>query len=150
MSMISAQCDELRDTADKLDKTSAVSTPWIHCYLTPILRRAADTIWELRNDHVKLRDENERMRMNANPTAGELRRVREAWEKDREKLLAECQHSQRLAENLEAGEHENARLRKLIGDLYQCSRQCGCDRCGYKDGCAMFDRMAQMGVEVDG
>ena len=44
---------------------------------------------------------------------------------------------------------ENAKLRELLAELYQCSRQCGCDRCGYKDGCAMFDRMAQMGVEVD-
>lgn len=45
---------------------------------------------------------------------------------------------------------ENAKLRELVAELYQCSRQYGCDRCGYKDGCAMFDRMAQLGVEVDG
>lgn len=45
---------------------------------------------------------------------------------------------------------ENAKLRELVAELYQCSRQCGCDCCGYKDGCAMFDRMAQLGIEVDG
>lgn len=46
-------------------------------------------------------------------------------------------------------ERENARLRELVRDLYQCSRQVGCDHCGYEDGCAMFDRMAQLGVEVN-
>ncbi len=44
---------------------------------------------------------------------------------------------------------ENRELRELLSELYQCSRQCGCDRCGYKDGCAMFDRMAQLGIEVE-
>lgn len=44
---------------------------------------------------------------------------------------------------------ENAKLRELVAELYQCSRQCGCDRCGYKDGCAIFDRMAQLGIEVN-
>ena len=44
-------------------------------------------------------------------------------------------------------EAENEKLRELVDELYQCSRQYGCDRCGYKDGCAIFDRMAQMGVE---
>lgn len=44
---------------------------------------------------------------------------------------------------------ENERLRELVRELHACSRQCGCDRCGYRDGCAMFDRMAQLGIEVD-
>ena len=52
-------------------------------------------------------------------------------------------------ERMDLLEAENAKLRELVRDLYQCSRQCGCDRCGYKDGCAMFDRMAQMGVKVE-
>ena len=45
---------------------------------------------------------------------------------------------------------ENAKLRELVAELYECSRRCGCDRCGFKDGCSTFDRMAQLGVEVDG
>ena len=49
------------------------------------------------------------------------------------------------AQDLQA---ENAKLRELVNELYQCSRQEGCDHCGYKDGCCMFDRMAQMGIEV--
>lgn len=43
---------------------------------------------------------------------------------------------------------ENEKLRELVSELYQCSRQEGCDHCGYKDGCSMFDRMAQLGIEV--
>lgn len=119
MSMLSSLRDELRNVAIDVEciyddnfvvgRDSVILTK-----AAMLMRRAADTIWQLRNDYVKLRDENERLRMNANPTAGELRRVREAWEKDREKLLAECQHSQRLAENLEAGERENDKLRKAV------------------------------------
>ena len=45
---------------------------------------------------------------------------------------------------------ENRKLRELVAELYECSRQIGCDRCGYKDGCAMFDRMARLGIEVGG
>lgn len=46
-------------------------------------------------------------------------------------------------------ENENAKLRELVRELYACSRQYGCDRCGYRGGCATFDRMAQLGIEVD-
>ena len=52
-------------------------------------------------------------------------------------------------ENIRELETENAKLRELMREMYQCSRQYGCDRCGYKDGCSMFDRMAQLGIEVD-
>lgn len=44
---------------------------------------------------------------------------------------------------------ENAKLRELVAELYQCSRQCGCDTCGYKDDCTMIDRMAELGIEVE-
>ena len=121
MSMISAQCDKLRDTADKLDKTSVVSTPWIHYNLTPMMREAADTIWELRDD---------------------LQRANAA--------VQDAEHDESMAwDRVRKAEAENAKLRDLLAELYQCSRQYGCDRCGYKDGCTMFDRMAQLGIEVD-
>lgn len=45
--------------------------------------------------------------------------------------------------------NENTKLRELCKELYECSRQIGCDKCGYKDGCVMFDRMAQLRIEVD-
>lgn len=56
---------------------------------------------------------------------------------------------QDIIDHMRDARAENAKLRKLISELYACSQQCGCDRCGYRDGCAMFDRMAQLGVEVD-
>lgn len=45
-------------------------------------------------------------------------------------------------------EERCAELRKLISELYACSQQCGCDRCGYRDGCTMLDRMRGLGIEV--
>lgn len=151
--MLSNLRDQLRERADFLQESDAlmgVGGAAIIRETAALMRRAADTIWELRNDYVKLRDENERLRMNADPTAGELRRVREALEKDRDKLLAECQHSQRLAENLEAGERENDQLRKLVRDMRDCARDNQCSRCYFVSGkCAFADRMRKLGVEVD-
>lgn len=46
--MISAQCDELRKTADELDEKAKAYAPTAHNALSPMLRQAADTIWGLR------------------------------------------------------------------------------------------------------
>lgn len=43
---------------------------------------------------------------------------------------------------------EDAKLRELLVELYECSRQYGCNRCGYKDGCVIFDRMSELGINV--
>lgn len=68
----------------------------------------------------------------------------------RSKAFVEASHSiNELSHSVALLEAENAKLRELLAELYQCSRQYGCDRCGYKDGCAMFDRMTQLGVEVE-
>lgn len=48
MSMISSQCDELRKTADELDERAKAYAPTGRNVLSPMLRTAADTIWELR------------------------------------------------------------------------------------------------------
>lgn len=40
-------------------------------------------------------------------------------------------------------------LEELVADLYQCSRQVGCDRCGYTHGCSIKGRMSDLGIEVD-
>ena len=61
-SMISGQCDKLRETADRLDSIADVRTPWVHCKLTPMLRDAADLILELRDDLQQANDENARLR----------------------------------------------------------------------------------------
>ena len=68
----------------------------------------------------------------------------------REQLQYELQTSRSRLESIDHLKKKNEKLRELVAELYQCSRQYGCDRCGYKDGCAMFDRMAQLGIEVDG
>ena len=79
MSMISTQCDELRKTADELQDLvdKGHNYTWSGFYSTlhyaqQVLRRAADTIWELRcklagevdqQDEIeRLRDENDRLR----------------------------------------------------------------------------------------
>jgi hypothetical protein len=61
----------------------------------------------------------------------------------------ECLRADDSVKERKGLDFENAKLRELVRDLYQCSRQVGCDHCGYEDGCAMFDRMAQLGVEVN-
>lgn len=55
MSMLSAQRDRLRSIADKLSD--------MDCHdCASEVRDAADTIWQLRNDCVDLRNENEKLR----------------------------------------------------------------------------------------
>ena len=66
MSMLSAQCDELREVADevsKLEYTDKVSVPWMRNKLAPMLRTAADTIWELRCRLADMVDMRERARL---------------------------------------------------------------------------------------
>ena len=53
MSMLSAQRDRLRDMADMYPELPIIQRE---------LRSAADTIWDLRNKCVDLRDENESLR----------------------------------------------------------------------------------------
>lgn len=84
MSMISAQCDELRKTADELDEKAKAYAPTAHNTLSPMLRQAADTIWELRcklagvvdqRDEIeRLKVENEKLRKYAKITADNLYR----------------------------------------------------------------------------
>ena len=89
----------------------------------------------------RLRDENAELRkmLDLVPNCDACEAMQDCWEC----LRADASHHERKRLSV-----ENAKLRELVRDLYQCSRQCGCDRCGYKDGCAMFDRMAQLGVDA--
>ena len=45
---------------------------------------------------------------------------------------------------------ENDKLREIVRELYQCSRQVGCDRCGggYRLSCSVRDRMGELGGDV--
>ena len=146
MSMISGQCDELRDTADKLDKTSAVSTPWIHHNLTPMMRDAADTIWQLRDD---------------------LQRANAA--------VRDAEHDESMAwDRVRKAEAENAKLRELVRGLHMAYvgalNECESMDAGLIwDHCEMVDAelaksharfeadrhrfdaaMSELGMEVDG
>ena len=104
---------------------------------------------EALEENAKLRKERDRLLMNANPTANELRRVRAAWEKDRA---------------------ENAKLRELVRELMAfVEDDDACEHCGhdadcveaadgelvlpYEGRCLMRDvfdnRMRELGIEVD-
>ena len=129
MSMLSAQCDELRAMAESV----GLEVP----QAATLMMEAADTIWELRNKCADLMDEREEY----------------VWTREfMDRMAKHCgtKDCPSLVAYVEGLEAENAKLRELMAELYQCSRQYGCDHCGYKDGCAMFDHMAQLGVEVDG
>ena len=45
---------------------------------------------------------------------------------------------------------ENAKLRELLAELYQCSRQVGCDHCGdgYRRTCSVLNHLRELGMEV--
>ena len=56
-----------------------------------------------------------------------------------------------LHEEIDRVRDENVKLLELLADLYQCSRQVGCDHCGdgYRRSCNVLNRMRELGVEVD-
>lgn len=122
MSMLSAQCDDLRDTADKLDKTSAVSTPWIHYSLTPMMRNAADTIWQLRDD---------------------LQRANDA--------VQDAEHDESIAwDRVRKAEAENAKLRRAFNEtLIRLVAANDVAVSSYMDD-EYLELMRELGVEVDG
>lgn len=110
MSMISAQCDELRKTADELQDvldnghnyTCSGFVVMMH-HAQQELRGAADTIWELRcklADMVNQSEEIERLE-------AENERLREAAERDADVMEA-------LNLSLEESQAENAKLRDAM------------------------------------
>lgn len=64
MSMLSAQCDELRELATRFDEIQVGATRAVRIPLDTglVLREAADTIWELRDDLQRANAENARLR----------------------------------------------------------------------------------------
>lgn len=55
MSMLSSQCDTLRVAADALEDDGVMP----HC--AKLMRDAADTIWQLRGERDRLKDENAKL-----------------------------------------------------------------------------------------
>ena len=138
MSMLSAQVDELRSMAESV----GLAMP----QAATLMMEAADAIEGLREQAEDMDFQLDKWQTKAEY----FKQLADLAEADNAKLREEFNkmdvwHSKELT----AAMAENAKLLELVAELYQCSRQYGCDRCGYKDGCAMFDRMAQMGVEVE-
>ena len=46
---------------------------------------------------------------------------------------------------------ENAKLRELLAELYQCSRQVGCDHCGdgYRRMCSVLNHLTKTNTQTD-
>ena len=131
MSMISSQCDELRNAADELQNVidNAHNYTWpgivstLH-YAQQGLRSAADTIWELRCKLAGVVDQQD-----------EIERL-----EDENACLRYCLSDD--AENARQIMAENAKLRELVRELYedQCDE---CDRWKYRD------RMCELRIEVE-
>ena len=131
MSMLSAQCDELRELAGD------GSMEWVAGpFRASVLREAADTIDRLDAENAKLR-----------------KRVAEL-----EELLPDSGRWYR-AETVEAYVAENARLWELVRDYEHCSMHADCGKCEY-DGmtsthCPLspcfpdIDELHELGVEVE-
>ena len=143
--MISAQCDELRDTADKLDKTSAVSTSWIHHNLTPMMRDAADTIWELRCKLANMVDMRERARV-AEVENAKLRVERDEWHRV-------AASKQDIIDHMRNANAENSELRELCADMFKAMKHVE-DSAGMDVMVAyspwFSPKLRELGLEVDG
>lgn len=117
-------------------------------------------------DNARLRAENEKLhveltdlRLNSCPSCGikvENEKLRERvheleieYDGATTAVLEKTERIEWIAGRLRGETNENTKLRELVAELYQCSRQCGCDTCGYKDDCTMIDRMAELGIEVE-
>ena len=102
MSMLSAQCDELRAMAESV----GLAIP----QAATLMMGAADTIWELRGSVHRERAEADGLRMRITSLEAAL----EGMHLIREQDMA-----------------ENAKLRELVRDYEHCSMHTDCDRCEY-------------------
>lgn len=160
MSMLSAQCDELRSMAESV----GLAMP----QAATLMLEAADTIWELRDDLQRANAENAKLRseLESVGTAAYLYgrsdlndenvKLREIIA-DLEKLLPESERCY-IHETVKAIAENNARLRKLVADMWphvrHRSRMCSeCELpCDTSDECLLYEpmrqRMRELGVEV--
>jgi len=162
MSMLSAQCDELREMADQLQEHGTFvgfggttnTDPLMHGAATAMLQ-AADTIWELRDD---LQRANDAVRDAEHDESMAWDRVRKA-EAENAKLREERREYQATIDSLvnECDDHktENAKLRELVLHMYACMGNVDADgnhecfSCEYEGaGCDFADRMRDLGIEV--
>ena len=81
--------------------------------------------------------------------ADEVEKLQDENERLRSCLSDSAENAKQIMHEAHVQEAENAKLRMLLAELYQCSRQCGCNHCGYKDWCAISNRMRELVIEVD-
>ena len=102
MSILSAQCERLRSLANNLRQTSRGHKEYISA-----MRDVADTIWKLRNTNLDMANENDDLKAEN----AKLRVQRDEWRR-----VAEAK--QDIIDHMRDARSDNARLRKLAGDLY--------------------------------
>lgn len=148
MSMISAQIDGLRELAGD------GSMEWVTCPIrASVLRDAADTIWQLRDDLQRANAENTRLRseLESLGTASYLY-GRSDLQAENAKLreqvhylmkgdllhvltdqeyIDQCERERLMQVSIDALDKENAKLRELVSDYEHCSMHADCDRCEY-------------------
>lgn len=124
MSMISGQCDKLRETADEIQRIKNNNADWLWrdaitlADAAALMRDAADLILELRDD---LQQANEAVR--------------------------DAEHDESMAwDRVRKAEAENEKLRKLCSALYKFAYD------EYPDGTELnfANHMRELGIEVDG
>ena len=135
MSMINAQCDELREYASRADGTFPM--------LASALRDAADTIWQLRDD---LQRANDAVRDAEHDESMAWDRVRKA-EAENAKLRSELESVGTASylygrSDLQA---ENAKLRELADELYPLADYGAMDASELDKA---HDLMRELGIEV--
>lgn len=120
--MLSAQVDELRKAAEYYDDSEVAS----------IMRYAADTIWQLRDDLQRTNAENATLRTQLADVTESMGRVEERCAKLRE-LLARVE-----------------RARRDLCDAYPDAELLNCEECPAWSECKgdLADRMRELGVEV--
>ncbi|MBQ9006729.1 MAG: hypothetical protein IJ092_10215 [Atopobiaceae bacterium] len=131
MSMISAQCDELREVAYKVDEYQ-MGRERVPLKTAAIMREAADTIWELRESVYRERAE-----------ADSLREERDMYRD----LVGMMDHPD-LNAQLQA---ENDKLRELLRAAWRCVHSgLSCSDCRLvAGGCTLQSAMRELGIEVD-
>lgn len=169
MSMLSAQCDILRETAELIEDHGRVGfgdliiTDPLMVDAAKEMRDAADTIWQLRCDCVELRGQMDDAKHDLSIFSGRIVELEAENAKLRERvaeleeLLPENGRWYR-AETVEAYVAEIAKLRELVRDYEHCTMHADCARCEY-DGkmsthCPLspcfpdIDELHELGVEV--
>lgn len=159
MSMISAQIDELSELAGD------GSMEWVTGPIrASVLRDAADTIWQLRDDLQRANAENTTLRQQLADVTESMGRVEERCAKLRE-YIERKQHLQDFARLVD----ENSKLRKLAEKAWKTAERlcqafdgpCSADGVTIYDPCPLAERdeecvygslqrdLRELGVEVD-